>query len=53
MLINSANYLLRSLTPRQLLPLQTLAFAQHVGHSSDFLKVVEDARTRIKEVTVD
>jgi rhodanese-related sulfurtransferase len=53
MLLNSANYLFRSLAPRHLLPLQTFAFAQHAAHSSDFLKVVEDARTRIKELTVD
>ncbi len=54
MLLNSANYLFRSLTtPRHLLPLQKFAFAHHGAHSTDFVKVVEDARTRIKEMTVD
>ena len=53
MLLNSANYLFRSLSPRHLLSMQTFAFTQQIAHSPDFIKVVEDARTRIKELTVD
>jgi rhodanese-related sulfurtransferase len=32
---------------------QAFFFAHHGAHSPGFLKVVEDARTRIKEITVD
>ena len=53
MLLSTTNYLFRSLSPRTLLPLQSFAFAHHGAHSPGFLKVVEDARSRIKEVTVE
>jgi len=52
MLLNTtSNYLKACLRPGYLSSFR--GFAHHGAHSAGFLRLVEDARTRIREVTVD